>query len=85
MSEQPTPETDAAIIDADGAWTFRLKNEMQRLERERDWARELAQELRDALMPFSGLNPSSPRVKAKWPDFVQRAEVALIKAKEVLG
>jgi hypothetical protein len=49
MSEQDTPETDAAIIEADGAWTFRLKNEMQRLERERDQALDLAQDLLDAL------------------------------------
>jgi len=37
---RPTPETDAAIIEADGAWTFALKNKMQSLERERDEARE---------------------------------------------
>lgn len=35
-----TPETDAAIIRANGAWTFELKEAMQRLERERDEARE---------------------------------------------
>jgi hypothetical protein len=54
------------------------------LERQRDEARELARDLRDAITPFVGLNPSSPRVKVKWPDFVERAKAALTKAKEVL-
>ena len=44
-----TPETDKAIIEADGAWTFALKDKMQSLERERDEALEMALELLDAL------------------------------------
>ena len=36
MSDGLTPETDAAIISANGAWTFGLKETMQRLEHEVD-------------------------------------------------
>ena len=35
-----TPETDAAIIASNGQWSFVLKETCQRLERERDEARE---------------------------------------------
>jgi DNA repair exonuclease SbcCD ATPase subunit len=44
MSTRPTPETDAAIIAANGTWTFELKEAMQKLERERDEAREKLQQ-----------------------------------------
>ena len=37
---RPTPETDAAIKDSEGQWSFVLKETCQRLERERDEARE---------------------------------------------
>ena len=73
MSERPTPETDAAIIEADGAWTFALKNKMQSLERERDEAREVARELRDAL---------AQKGKSVGLSLVDHALLA--KAKEVL-
>lgn len=39
MSDRPTPETDAAIKDSEGQWSFVLKETCQRLERERDEAR----------------------------------------------
>ena len=35
-----TPETDAAVKDSDGQWSFVLKEACQRLERERDQARK---------------------------------------------
>ena len=40
MSDRPTPETNAAIIASEGQWSFVLKETCQRLERERDEARE---------------------------------------------
>jgi hypothetical protein len=92
MNNRPTPEVDALAVvcygegGIDGSLSFRalLLNNARKLEHQRDEARELARELRDAITPFVGLNPSSPRVKAKWPDFVERANAALTKAKEVL-
>jgi hypothetical protein len=83
MSNRPTPETDYEE-QIDNGDTVPLFEFCRKMERERDEARELAQELRDAITPFVGLNPSSPRVKVKWPDFVERAKPALTKAKEVL-
>lgn len=35
-----TPETDAAVIASNGQWSFVLKETCERLERERDEARE---------------------------------------------
>jgi hypothetical protein len=40
MSERPTPETDAAVIASNGQWSFALKEICEKLERERDKARE---------------------------------------------
>jgi ADP-heptose:LPS heptosyltransferase len=86
MNNRPTPETDALITlrSGFGVTDYEWRQHSRKLERQRDEARELARELRDAITPFVGLNPSSPRVKAKWPDFVERANAALTKAKEVL-
>ena len=39
MSERTTPETDAAVKESNGQWSFVLKETCQRLERERDEAR----------------------------------------------
>jgi hypothetical protein len=51
---RPTPETQAAIMASKGAWSFELREKMEKLERERDdlarWkddARELFLEIRD--------------------------------------
>ena len=41
-----TPETDAAVIASKGQWSFVLKEACQRLERERDEAREKAERYR---------------------------------------
>ena len=41
-----TPETDAAVIASKGQWSFVLKEDCQRLERERDEAREKAERYR---------------------------------------
>ena len=46
MNDRPTPETDAAIKDSEGQWSFVLKETCQRLERERDEAREKAERYR---------------------------------------
>ena len=88
MSDRPTPETDAdfpALKRApNGTAVWVQIGRLRNLERNRDEARELVWELRDAITPFVGLNPSSPRVKVKWPDFVERAKAVLAKVKEVL-
>lgn len=52
-TQRPTPETDAAIISADGAWTFELKETMQRLERERNEAREYAERCKQGCINLS--------------------------------
>ena len=46
-----TPETDAAVLDSDGQWSFVLKECCQRLERERN-------ELRKALEEIASLDTS---------------------------
>ena len=40
MAMTDTPETDAAVIESNGQWSFVLKETCQRLERERDKAQE---------------------------------------------
>lgn len=55
MSERPTPETDAAIIQADGRWTLDLKAKMQDIERERDEARERVAKLENALRKIAAI------------------------------
>ena len=44
-----TPETDVAILESNGQWSFVLKECCQRLERERDQWRECADKLAEAL------------------------------------
>jgi hypothetical protein len=41
-----TPETDAAVIASDGQWSFILKETCQKLELERDEARDNAERYR---------------------------------------
>lgn len=48
MSTSTTPRTDAAIIAADGRWTYELKEEMQAMERELNAANELIRILQQA-------------------------------------
>ena len=38
MNDAPTPETDAAIIESHGQWSFTLRAKMKKLERERNAA-----------------------------------------------
>jgi hypothetical protein len=51
MNTRPTPETDSAYTQSpnEGAWDFRIRQEktMERLERERDDARRLAEKYRN--------------------------------------
>lgn len=47
MSDRPTPETDAAVIASNGQWSFILKETCQKLERERDEAREALMKIED--------------------------------------
>lgn len=81
-----TPETDKAIIEADGAWTFALKDKMQSLERERDEARELVRELRDALLAIGGSEICADSAHAcNHPEDAIDAVRRILKVKEVLG
>ena len=48
MNYKPTPETDKAIKESKGQWSFVLKETCQRLERERDEAREVLREIAEA-------------------------------------
>jgi|688.fasta_scaffold1771570_2 hypothetical protein len=84
MSDQPTPETDAAIFKVYEGPQFSPTVSMvvdsavsRKLELERDQARELARELRDAL----GKASVSYTYSDEWRN---DARQALTKAKEVL-
>lgn len=44
-----TPETDAAVLESEGQWSFVLKETCQRLERERDELREEIDRYREKL------------------------------------
>lgn len=46
-TERATPETDAAVKASNGQWSFVLKETCQRLERERDEAREHLREIKE--------------------------------------
>jgi hypothetical protein len=56
MNNRPTPETDAAIKESEGQWSFVLKETCKRLERERDEAREQVQRLRVQLNHYTQAN-----------------------------
>jgi hypothetical protein len=77
MSERPTPQTDAneSITCKEGDPCI-APDFARQLERERDEARELARELRDAFERFYGF-PNCSRARLL-------AQEALAKAKEVL-
>jgi hypothetical protein len=79
MSERPTPQTDAneSITCKEGDPCI-APDFARQLERERDEARELARELRDAFTKASAFCTYSDEW---WND----ARKALTKAKEVLG
>lgn len=93
MSDRPTPETDALADSRIGMWQYHLPADFARkMERQRDEARELARELRDALsvtLPHleyivfhnESLNGrESPMDRAD----LRVVQSALTKAKEVL-
>lgn len=91
-NNRPTPETDAARAEESrvtGGQSLYLVHYRvaERLERQRDEARELARELRDAIQlgiqsqkegDIWSVNPS------KFAEFKESAESALAKAKEAL-
>ena len=54
FSSSNTPETDAAVIASNGQWSFVLKETCQRLERERDEAREVLRVIAAADWKTSG-------------------------------
>lgn len=83
MSERATPETDAATMPWYGERDAVVGDFARKLERQRDEAREIARELRDALQPT--LTSLVGRMVIKDTDTVERAHAALNKAKEVLG
>jgi hypothetical protein len=80
MNNKPTPDTDvfAAYRQTHQGWEAHSK----RLERERDEARELARELRDALRLT--LTSLIGRMVPKDTDTVECAHAAITKAKEAL-
>ena len=92
MSDRPTPETDyEQKIDSGDTWP--LFEFARRLERERDEAREIARELRDALeavdyIDLSPCNGGSCMVATNADDAIDaiknKAAPLLTKAKEVL-
>jgi hypothetical protein len=81
MSDRPTLETDALADSRIGMWQYHLPADFARkMERERDEARELARELRDALVAHY-------EEYSEWSirgDVHNRVVAALTKAKEVL-
>ena len=81
MSNQPHPETDAAAwVETNQANALALASFARKLERQRDEALELAQELRDALVAHY-------EEYSDWSicgGVHNRVVAALTKAKEVL-
>lgn len=49
MNDAPTPETDAAILESCGQWSFALRAKMEKLERERDAARAEVEAMRKVI------------------------------------
>jgi len=92
MSDRPTPETDALASSRIGMWQYHLPADFARkMERERDEARELARELRDALNRLRSQmqiadndHDLTVRVFQIPTSEVRRADLFLTKAKEVL-
>jgi hypothetical protein len=96
MSDRPTLEVDALAVvcydegGIDGSLGFRALplNDARKLERQRDEARELARELRDALLSACRFvdcyeSESAAAIDDKWAT-ARKCNAALIKAKEVL-
>jgi len=83
MSDRPTPETDAENAQFRmGGYTLDF---CRKLERQRDEARELARELRDALALIASMNCATKlQLKEMVADMRKVARDALGKAKEVL-
>jgi hypothetical protein len=83
MSEQPTPETDAEnALFPMGGFTLDF---CRKLERERDEARTLARELRDALENHHKFaNGYSDKPNSSFSRMRQTTGKLLAKAKEVL-
>jgi hypothetical protein len=96
MSDRLTLEVDALAVvcydegGIDGSLGFRALplNDARKLERQRDEARELARELRDALLSACRFvdcyeSESAAAIDDKWAT-ARKCNAALIKAKEVL-
>jgi hypothetical protein len=56
-----------------------MHDEVIRLTQERHEAEAERDRLREALLPFVSLDPTSPRVLARWDSFVQQARAELNK------
>ena len=84
MSDQrPTPETDAASwVETNRANALTLASFSEKLERQRDEARELARELQSALT--TTLASLIIRMGPEDADTVENAHQALGKAKQLL-
>lgn len=91
-TQRPTPETDAAIISANGAWTFELKETMQRLERERDEAlaklstvyRWIERNHPDGFIDSQSHLQNLDRVADAWHDKLHAMREAIREAHEAL-
>jgi signal transduction histidine kinase len=87
MSDRPTPETDALITlrSGFGVTDYEWRQHSRKLERQRDEARELARELRDALALIASMNCATKlQLKEMVADMRKVARDALAKAKEAL-
>ena len=83
MSDRPTPETDALITlrSGFGVTDYEWRQHSRKLERQRDEARELARELRDALeLKMVDHRPYGSAQLAR----ARKATQLIEKAKEVL-
>lgn len=60
-----TPETNAAIMDSKGAWSFQLREKMESLERERDLARNDIENLKACAVHSCHKDCQRPGCKAR--------------------
>lgn len=49
MNDAPTLETDAAIVESNGQWSFTIREKMKKLERERNAARAEVESMQEAI------------------------------------
>jgi len=84
MSETPTPETDAAVLASEGQWSFVLKETCQKLERERDEAREAAAKWESSFDAMERAGAEQARRANENREWALRAERERDEAREEL-